>query len=83
MEPIRLTDRILATFVTAGSVSAAMALIGLDVLWLLEEPIPLSVRELVEWQIAPLMACALMACAAWSARRDRRCTRNRQGIKTP
>lgn len=83
MEPIRLTDRILATFVTAVSISAAMALIGLDVLWLLEEPIPLSGWELVEWQIAPLMACALMACAAWSARRDRRCTRNRQGIKTP
>lgn len=83
MEPIPLNDRILATVVTAVSVSAAMALIGLDMLWLLDEPIPLSARQLLEWQIAPLMACALMVGGTWSGRRDRRRARHPKGIKTP
>lgn len=71
MTDIPHLDRFVATFVTAFSVVAAMGLLGLDALWLLGETLPVTGRQLVEWQIAPLMACGLMALAAWTGRRDR------------
>lgn len=72
MPPITLMERLPSTFVTAFSIAAALALLGLDVLWLMGEALPLTGRQLVEWQIAPVMACGLVALAAWTARRDRR-----------
>ena len=72
MPPVTLMERLLSTFVTAFSIAAAMALLGLDVLWLLGEKLPLTSRQLVEWQIAPVMACGLVALAAWTGRSERR-----------
>lgn len=71
MTGIPLLDRIVATFITAVSVVGAMGLLGLDVLWLLGETVPVTGRQLVERQIAPLVACGLIALVVWTGRRDR------------
>lgn len=80
MDAIPLMHRVVATFVTALSVVLAMGLFGLDALWLLGESLPVTGRQLVEWQIAPLMACGLLAVAAWTGRRDRRHDSHRGNI---
>lgn len=43
MPPITLMERLLSIFVTALS-AAAMALLGLDVLWLMDETLPITGR---------------------------------------
>jgi len=73
-------DRMVAVFFTAFSVVAAMGLLGMDVLWLLDEKLPVTGRVLVEWQIAPFMACGLVALAAWTGRRDQRADGNQSRI---
>ena len=72
MTAISFMDRFAAVVVTAFSVVAAVGLLGLDVMWLMDERLPVPARQLFEWQIAPLMACGLIALGAWSGRLDRR-----------
>jgi hypothetical protein len=72
MTAISFMDRFAAVVVTAFSVVAAVGLLGLDVMWLMDERLPIPARQLFEWQIAPAMACGLMLVGAWSGRIDRR-----------
>lgn len=81
MTAISFMDRFAAVTVTAVSVVAAVGLLGLDVMWLMDERLPLPARQLFEWQIAPLMACGLVALGAWSGRLDRRDDSQNGGIK--
>lgn len=69
---VPLVDCVVVTAITAVSAVAAMGLLGLDALWLLGEGLPMTGRQLLEWQIAPLMACGLTALGAWTGHRDRR-----------
>ena len=81
MTAISFMDRFAAVVVTAFSVVAAVGLLGLDVMWLMDERLPVPGRQLFEWQIAPVMACGLIALGAWSGRRDRRDDDQSDGIK--
>lgn len=81
MTAISFMDRFAAVVVTAFSVVAAVGLLGLDVMWLLDARLPVPARQLFEWQIAPVMACGLIALGAWSGRLDRPGDDQSAGIK--
>jgi len=81
MTAISFMDRFAAVVVTAFSVVAAVGLLGLDIMWLMDKRLPVPGHQLFEWQIAPVMAGGLIALGAWSGRRDRRDDDQYRGIK--